>query len=55
MAIYKVKKRNGAIITFDRSKIENAIKKAIIAAEGDDFRKVISITDKIIELVEERK
>jgi hypothetical protein len=33
MAIYKVKKRNGAITTFNRIKIESAIKKAIIAAE----------------------
>jgi len=29
MAIYKVKKRNGAIVSFDRIKIEQAIKKAI--------------------------
>lgn len=29
MVIYKVRKRNGAIVTFDRTKIELAIQKAI--------------------------
>lgn len=29
MAIYKVKKRNGTIVTFDKSKIAQAIQKAI--------------------------
>jgi anaerobic ribonucleoside-triphosphate reductase len=32
MAIYKVRKRNGSIVTFDIKKIENAIKKAIVAS-----------------------
>jgi len=32
MAIYKVRKRNGAIVTFDKVKIEEAIKRAIKAA-----------------------
>jgi hypothetical protein len=32
MAIYKIRKRNGAIIDFDIHKIEKAIKKAIEAA-----------------------
>lgn len=54
MAIYKIKKRNGAITTFDRKKIEDAIRKAVIAAEWNDFTKIGSITDKIIELIEIR-
>jgi anaerobic ribonucleoside-triphosphate reductase len=29
MAIYKVRKRNGSIVTFEREKIEKAIEKAI--------------------------
>jgi hypothetical protein len=29
MAIYKVRKRNGAIVSFDKSKIEKAIRLAI--------------------------
>jgi hypothetical protein len=31
MAIFKVKKRNGSIVDFDRSKIEDALKLAIEA------------------------
>ncbi|MDD3262375.1 MAG: ribonucleoside triphosphate reductase [Candidatus Absconditabacteria bacterium] len=51
MAIYKVKKRNGAIVSFDRIKIEQAIKKAIESVGGTDFSKVSAITDKVIESV----
>ncbi|MDR1944579.1 MAG: hypothetical protein LBQ59_00375 [Candidatus Peribacteria bacterium] len=29
MTIYKVRKRNGSIVTFEREKIEKAIEKAI--------------------------
>lgn len=29
MAIYKIKKRNGTIVTFDRLRIETALQKAI--------------------------
>jgi hypothetical protein len=32
MAIFKVKKRNGSIATFESDKIKKAIKNAIIAA-----------------------
>jgi hypothetical protein len=31
MALYKIRKRNGAIVTFNRGKIEQAIQKAIEA------------------------
>lgn len=31
MVIYKVRKRNGVIVTFDRTKIEQSIQKAIEA------------------------
>lgn len=51
MAIYKVKKRNGAIVSFDRSKIENAIKLSIQSVGGTDYSNVETITDKIIETV----
>ncbi|MDD3645782.1 MAG: ribonucleoside triphosphate reductase [Candidatus Gracilibacteria bacterium] len=54
MPIYKVKKRNGAIVTFDKSKIEEAIKKAIKAVGGDDFSHVVSITNIAITLVESK-
>lgn len=52
MAIYKVKKRNWAIVTFDRSKIEEALKKAIEAAWWKDFSEVAILTDEIVEKVE---
>ena len=45
MAIYKVRKRNGAIVSFDRSKIEHAIKKAIESVGGTDYSKVEMIAE----------
>ncbi len=47
MAIFKVKKRNGNIATFDEEKIKKAIKNAIIAAWWDDFSKIESFTQEI--------
>ena len=38
MALYKIRKRNGAIVTFDESKVRDAINKAIEAAGGKDDR-----------------
>jgi len=52
MAIYKVKKRNWAIVTFDRSRIEDALKKAIEASGGSNFSEVVSLVDQIIEKIE---
>ena len=52
MAIYKVRKRNGAIIDFDISKIELAIKKAIEAVEGTDFSEVSTLAHKVSASVE---
>lgn len=48
MAIYKIRKRNGAIVTFERQKIENALKKAIEAVGGEDFSRIAEMTDKAI-------
>ena len=53
MAIYKIRKRNGTITTFDRLKIEAAIAKAIEAAGGTDYSQVSRITDRVIEKVEQ--
>lgn len=52
MAIYKVRKRNGTIVTFDRLKIEVAIAKAIEAAGGNDFSQVSEMTNQAILKVE---
>jgi len=54
MAIYKVKKRNGSIVTFEKSKIANAIKQAIKAVGGSDFENVDYMTNLVIERVESK-
>lgn len=52
MAIFKIKKRNGSIDTFERAKIEEAIKKAIEASGWKDFTEVPKLVDEIIEKTE---
>jgi len=52
MPIYKVKKRNWAITTFDKSKIEDAIVASIKASGWFDFDAAKSITNIAIALVE---
>ncbi|MFO0763978.1 MAG: ribonucleoside triphosphate reductase [Candidatus Gracilibacteria bacterium] len=53
MAIYKVRKRNGSIETFDRTKIEHAIMQTIQSVGGDDFSHVTSLTDQVIKHMEQ--
>lgn len=48
MVIYKVRKRNGAIVTFDRTKIEQSIQKAIEAVGGEDFTHIPALTDEVM-------
>jgi ribonucleoside-triphosphate reductase len=52
MAIYKVRKRNWAIVSFDKQKIQNAIKKAIIASGWNDFSQIDIIVKKSISYLE---
>jgi len=54
MAIYKLRKRNWAIIDFDISRIEQAIKKAIEAVGGTDFRDVSTLAKKVGKEVEKK-
>jgi ribonucleoside-triphosphate reductase len=54
MAIYKIRKRNGAIVTFNRGKIELALQKAIEAAGGNDFSRVSMLADEAMESVKVR-
>ncbi len=54
MTIYKVRKRNGTIISFDRTKIEKAIRNAIEGVGGTDFSRVAHFTDQVIAQVEEK-
>jgi len=52
MAIYKVRKRNWAIIDFDISKIEHAIKRAIESVGGSDFQEVPTLAQKVLDEIE---
>jgi len=52
MSIYKVRKRNWAIVTFNKEKIKKAIIKAIKASWWEDFSKVDNIVEKILLLLE---
>lgn len=54
MAIYKVRKRNGAIVSFDRSKIEKAISLAIESVGGTDFSNVSNMAELAVSLIEEK-
>jgi len=54
MAIYKIRKRNGAIIDFDLDKIENAIKKAIEAVGETDFSNVGVLAQKVSKAIEKK-
>jgi len=51
MAIYKVKKRSGEIVSFDKTKIKDAIKQAIEAVGGTDFSQITNIVEKIIAII----
>jgi len=54
MAIYKIRKRNGAIVSFDQAKIEHAIKRAIEAVGENDFSEVKNLTQQVMKEVEKR-
>ncbi len=54
MAIFKVKKRNWSIVSFDSEKIKKAIKNAIIASWGDDFLSLDYIVNDVIKNIEKR-
>lgn len=53
MSIYKIRKRNWAIVWFDREKIEKAIKMSIEASDWDDFEDLKVITDWSIAIIED--
>lgn len=54
MPIYKVRKRNWSITTFDRTKIEKAILASIKASWWEEFEGVKSITNIAIALLEKK-
>lgn len=52
--ILKIKKRDGRIVEFDRSKIANAVFKAFIATKSKDGKKAEDIAAKVVEILEKR-
>ncbi|NWG11367.1 adenosylcobalamin-dependent ribonucleoside-diphosphate reductase [Candidatus Bathyarchaeota archaeon] len=54
MAITKIRKRDGRVVDFDSSRIKDAVHKAFIAVELGDGEKASSITDEVVQLLEER-
>ncbi len=54
MKFYKVKKRNWSFVSFDETKISDAIKKAIEAVEWEDFSEVNKLTKKVLKLLHEK-
>ena len=54
MAIYKIRKRNGAIASFDIAKIETAIKKAFEATGASDLDSVVGLAKKVSKEVEKK-
>ena len=54
MTIYKVRKRNGSIITFEKEKIFTAIKLAFEAVGKEDSKAVTTLTDLVVEEVEKK-
>ncbi len=54
MAIYKIRKRNWAIASFDLAKIETAIKKAFEATGATEFDSVVGLAKKVSKEVEKK-
>jgi ribonucleoside-diphosphate reductase alpha chain len=54
MPITKVKKRDGTIVSFDPTRIENAVHKAFIAVELSNGEKAKSVTENVVRLLEEK-
>ncbi len=52
--IEKIRKRDGRIVEFDKSKIANAVLKAFIATKSKDGRKAEEIADRVVKILEER-
>jgi ribonucleoside-diphosphate reductase alpha chain len=52
--IEKIKKRDGRIVEFDKSKIANAVFKAFIATKSKDGKKAEEIANNVVEIIEER-
>jgi len=54
MVIYKIRKRNGSIVSFEIEKIEKAIRRAIEAVGGTDFSQVSRMAKMVGDEVEKK-
>lgn len=54
MVYYKVRKRNGSIVTFDKSKIEKAIKNAIESVGGTNLETIPAILARVEWILDEK-
>ena len=52
MTIYKIRKRNGAIVTFEKEKIENAIQLAFEAVQNKEIGHIPALVDLVVSNVE---
>ena len=52
MTIYKIRKRNGSIVTFEKDKITNAIQLAFEAVQNSEIQHIPALVDMIISNVE---
>ena len=54
MGFFKIRKRNGSFVTFDKKKIADAIKKAIESVGGTDFSEVKELTKSAISIAKKK-
>jgi anaerobic ribonucleoside-triphosphate reductase len=54
MVIYKIRKRNGSIVTFEKDKIYNAVKLAFEATGKEDISAVERLTELVVAEVEKK-
>lgn len=54
MKFYKVKKRNWSFVSFDETKISDAIKKAVEAVWWEDFSEIPKLTKRVLKLLNEK-
>jgi hypothetical protein len=52
MTIYKIRKRNGSIVTFEKEKIEKAIRLAFEAVQNNEVEHIPTLVDLVISNVE---
>jgi hypothetical protein len=52
MTIYKIRKRNGSIVTFEKEKIANAIQSAFEAVQNSESQHIPALVDLVISNVE---